>query len=72
VNPPWARQVRPHGRLAAAPDRLWREACRVLSPGGRIVALLPDPRPPAGLVVERTLPVSLFGAHPVVMVLRRA
>jgi tRNA (guanine6-N2)-methyltransferase len=69
VNPPWARQVRPHGRLAAAPDRLWRETCRVLSPGGRIVALLPDPHPPAGLVVERTLPVSLFGAHPVVTVL---
>jgi tRNA (guanine6-N2)-methyltransferase len=28
-----------------------------------------DPRSPAGLVVERALPVSLFGAHPVVTVL---
>jgi 23S rRNA G2445 N2-methylase RlmL len=69
VNPPWARQVAPRGRLAADPDRLWREACRVLAPGGRIVALLPDPRPPAGLVVRRALPVSLFGAHPVITVL---
>jgi SAM-dependent methyltransferase len=69
VNPPWARQVVPRGRLAANPDRLWREARRVLAPGGRIVALLPDPRPPSGLVVERMIPVSLFGAHPVVTVL---
>jgi len=69
VNPPWARQVAPRGRLAAAPDALWREARRVLAPGGRIVALLPDPRPPAGLEVQRVLPVSLFGAHPVVVVL---
>jgi tRNA (guanine6-N2)-methyltransferase len=70
VNPPWARQVDPRGRLAADPDRLWREACRVLAPGGRIVALLADPCPPVGLAVERALPVSLFGAHPVVTVLR--
>jgi 23S rRNA G2445 N2-methylase RlmL len=72
VNPPWARQVAPAGRLAGDPNRLWREACRVLAPGGRIVALLPDPRPPAGLVAERTIPVSLFGSHPVVTVLRPA
>jgi 23S rRNA G2445 N2-methylase RlmL len=70
ANPPWARQVGPRGRLATDPDRLWREARRVLASGGRIVALLPDPCPPAGLVVEHALPVSLFGAHPVVMVLR--
>jgi 23S rRNA G2445 N2-methylase RlmL len=69
VNPPWARQVAPRGRLAARPDRLWREVGRVLAPGGRIVALLPDPRPPAGLVVLRAMPVSLFGAHPVVTVM---
>jgi tRNA (guanine6-N2)-methyltransferase len=69
VNPPWARQVDPRGWLAANPDRLWREVRRVLAPSGRIVALLPDPRPPAGLVVEREVPVSLFGAHPVITVL---
>jgi 23S rRNA G2445 N2-methylase RlmL len=69
VNPPWARQVGPRGRLAAGPDRLWREVRRVLAPAGRVVALLPEPVAPAGLVVERLLPVSLFGAHPVVAVL---
>jgi tRNA (guanine6-N2)-methyltransferase len=69
VNPPWARQVDPRGRLTADPDRLWREARRVLAPSGRIVALLPDPRPPAGLVMQRAIPVSLFGAHPVITVL---
>jgi 23S rRNA G2445 N2-methylase RlmL len=69
VNPPWARQVGPRGRLAVDPARLWHEARRVLAAGGRIVALLPDPRPPAGLVVERSIPVSLFGAHPVITVL---
>src|SRR5439155_20514483 len=69
VNPPWARQVTPRGTLAASLDRLWREACRVLAPGGRIVALLPEAHLPAGLVVRRALPVSLFGVHPVVTVL---
>ena len=69
VNPPWDRQVPPRGRLGANPDRLWREARRVLAPGGRIVALLPDPHPPAGMVVEHAIPVSLFGAHPVITVL---
>jgi tRNA (guanine6-N2)-methyltransferase len=69
VNPPWARQVRPRGRLAAGPEQLWREVRRVLAPAGRVVALLPEPVVPTGLVVERLLPVSLFGAHPVVAVL---
>jgi tRNA (guanine6-N2)-methyltransferase len=69
VNPPWARQVGPRGRLTTDPDRLWRESRRVLAPGGRIVALLPDPSPPAGFMVERALSVSLFGTHPVVTVL---
>lgn len=72
VNPPWARQVGPRARLAADQDWLWREACRVLAPGGRIVALLPEPRSPAGLAVERALPVGLFGAHPVITVLTPA
>jgi tRNA (guanine6-N2)-methyltransferase len=69
VNPPWARQVGPRGRLATDLDGLWRETRRVLAPGGRIVALLPELFAPAGLVVEVALPVSLFGAHPVVTVL---
>jgi 23S rRNA G2445 N2-methylase RlmL len=69
VNPPWARQVGPRGRLVAGPDRLWREVRRVLAPAGRVVALLPEPDVPAGLMVERLLPVSLFGARPVVAVL---
>jgi tRNA (guanine6-N2)-methyltransferase len=68
VNPPWARQVLPRGRLATTPDRLWREARRVLAPGGRIVALLPTPSPPTGLVVRRRLPTTLAGAEAVLLV----
>lgn len=69
VNPPWARQVVPRGRLAATPERLWREARRVLAPGGRIVALLPTPGRPAGLVMRRRLPITLSGANAVLSVM---
>ncbi len=76
LNPPWGRQVRPRGLLAADPGRLWREVRRVLAPNGRVVALLHQPGPDrahitaAGLEVGQELPVSLCGAHPVLVVMQ--
>jgi tRNA (guanine6-N2)-methyltransferase len=76
VNPPWDRQVQRRGRLTAGPVRLWCEMRRVLAPSGGVVALLHRPEADlaaaagAGFVVERELPVSLFGAHPVVVRMR--
>ena len=76
TNPPWERQVHRRGRLAAEPARLWSEVRRVLVPGGRVVTLLHRPEPDleaaaaSGLAVEMERPISLFGAHPVVVRLR--
>jgi len=38
-NPPWGRQVRAGGLLAADPAGLWRELRRALAPHGRAVSL---------------------------------
>lgn len=68
-NPPWGLQARRRG--------LWREVRRVLAPGGTAVALLHQPGPDrqhavaAGLEIARELSISLFGAHPVAVGLRR-
>ncbi|MEJ3657910.1 methyltransferase domain-containing protein [Actinomycetes bacterium KLBMP 9759] len=75
LNPPWDRQVHPHGLVAREPERLWTELRRVLAPGGRVVALLHDVDPAlghaatAGLHAIRTLPLSLSGSHPTVVAL---
>lgn len=66
-NPPWGRQVPPAGLLGHAPCRFWSELRRVLAPGGRAVLLLPAGTAP-GLTVLARHPVSLFGAHPEVLV----
>lgn len=70
-NPPWGRQVRARGLLTRG---LWREVRRVLRPGGGVVALLHEPElsraVATGLTVQRCLPVSLFGAHPVLVRMR--
>jgi tRNA (guanine6-N2)-methyltransferase len=41
VNPPWDRAVAAGGGLRRRPRALWIELARVLTPGGRLVALLP-------------------------------
>jgi tRNA (guanine6-N2)-methyltransferase len=76
VNPPWERQVHRRGLLAARPAQLWCEIRRVLGSDGQVVALLHRPESDlvgaaaAGLTVERELPVSLFGTHPVIVRMR--
>lgn len=60
VNPPWGRRVQARACLATSPARLWHEIRRVLRPGGRAAALLPEPDVP-GLRVEAALPVRIAG-----------
>lgn len=70
LNPPWGRQVRPAGLLAAAPGRLGTEIRRVLEPGGTAVLLAPDDGwAPPGFDIARRIPVALAGARLVVLVL---
>ncbi|MEU7892089.1 methyltransferase domain-containing protein [Nonomuraea sp. NPDC049152] len=69
VNPPWERQVAAGGLLSADHDRLWRELRRVLTPQGRVVALLPDAVEPPGFAVDRAIRLSLMGRHPAIAVL---
>jgi tRNA (guanine6-N2)-methyltransferase len=69
-NPPWGRQVPASGLLGHDPRRFWSELRRVLAPGGRAVLLLPAGTA-AGLPVLARHPVSLFGAHPEVLVMAR-
>lgn len=75
TNPPWDRQVPVAGLLAHHPHRLWHELRRVLRPDGRAVVLLTaaDDRlldaKKAGLTTQDRRPVSLFGAHPEIVVL---
>ncbi|WP_157246375.1 methyltransferase domain-containing protein [Nonomuraea typhae] len=63
VNPPWQRQV----RLAGEGHRLWRELRRVLAGDGRVVALVPEV--PRGWAVQERLEISLFGRHPVLVMM---
>lgn len=75
-NPPWGLQVAPGGTLATRPAAYYDELRRVLKPGtGRAVLLLHDPEThlslarAAGLRVQDSRPVSLFGSHPAVVTL---
>jgi tRNA (guanine6-N2)-methyltransferase len=67
-NPPWGRQVSPSGLLGRDPRRFFAELRRVLVADGRAVLLLPAGTAP-GLTVLARHPVSLFGAHPEVLVM---
>lgn len=68
-NPPWGEQVGAAGSLASGPERFWSEAARVVRPGGTIVVLSTNAAVPEGAIeVTRTLPVSLRGSHPVLVV----
>lgn len=60
VNPPWGRQVPAAGVLATDPGALWKEARRLLRPGGRVVALLYEPAPWPVLAEH---PIRLSGAE---------
>jgi tRNA (guanine6-N2)-methyltransferase len=76
TNPPWDRQVPTAGLLAGHPDRFWQELRRVLRPDGRAVVLLTDgddrlmDAEKAGLTAIDRRQVSLFGAHPEIVILR--
>ncbi len=76
TNPPWGRQVPAAGLLARHPNRFWQELRRVLTPDGRAVVLLTDADPrlldakKSGLTTHHRRPISLFGAHPEIVVLR--
>jgi 23S rRNA G2445 N2-methylase RlmL len=68
VNPPWGQQVGGSGRLARGPDPLWRQARRVLRPGGRLVVLVPGDEAPAGFAITATHPVRVCGAAATIVV----
>ncbi|MDQ7907141.1 methyltransferase domain-containing protein [Phytohabitans sp. ZYX-F-186] len=67
VNPPWDRQVAARGRIAQGPSRLWTELRRVLSPGGRLVALVREAPPPAWPILAHH-PIRLAGAEATILV----
>ncbi|WP_199042104.1 methyltransferase domain-containing protein [Glycomyces salinus] len=68
TNPAWGRQVRADTPFQALLDE-WK---RVLTPGGRLVCLLPPELPSwvedAGWTVEKTVQVSVSGRHPLIAV----
>lgn len=74
-NPPWDRQVPARGTLTDRPNRLYREIRRVLSAEGRAVLLLHEAEQrlaavrSAELRVRDIRPLSLFGAHPSIVIL---
>ncbi|HZC25558.1 MAG TPA: methyltransferase domain-containing protein [Actinopolymorphaceae bacterium] len=77
VNPPWQGQVDARLGLSRNLRRLWTEARRVVRADGLIVALLddadvrlPDLTAGGGWLVERRIPLSLFGRHPEIVVAR--
>ncbi|MDA8371655.1 MAG: methyltransferase domain-containing protein [Nocardiopsaceae bacterium] len=75
-NPPWEGQVAAGGRLAARPERWWRELARVLTGQGRAVVLVPDARGLThalahGLEPTHVRQVSLSGRRPLMVRLER-
>jgi 23S rRNA G2445 N2-methylase RlmL len=71
-NPPWGDQVRALGRLAARPERWWRELARVLADDGRAMVLLPDAHGLThalthGLAPTDVRQLSLFGSRPLMV-----
>lgn len=74
VNPPLGRQVSAQGTLRGRKSRLWTELRRVLRPGGRLVALIPDSDyvdlSAYGFKVGAAYPVRLSGAGATIVYLR--
>jgi 23S rRNA G2445 N2-methylase RlmL len=75
TNPPWDRQVPAAGLFK---HHFWPELRRVLHSDGRAVVLLTEAdtrllnAKKAGLTTHTRHPISLFGAHPEIAVLRRS
>ncbi|GAA2634643.1 methyltransferase domain-containing protein [Dactylosporangium fulvum] len=72
TNPPWDRQVPFGGSLARRPQLFWTQVRRVLRPGGRAVVLTTDAGAAlaSGLSHVDSVPISLAGQHPRIVVLR--
>ena len=75
INPPWQRQVDAQAALTAGMQSLWWEARRVLRRDGLLVALIQDTdnlghdmRASGGWAVTERRKISLFGAHPEIVV----
>jgi 23S rRNA G2445 N2-methylase RlmL len=50
TNPPWRRRLAPRGRLVGGIEPFWREARRVLRPGGRLVTAMEELEGQAGAI----------------------
>jgi 23S rRNA G2445 N2-methylase RlmL len=75
VNPPWGQQVDARETLLDRPAALWLEARRVLREDGLLVALMDFPREVRSILerfftIKETIPVSLFGSHPEIVLAR--
>jgi tRNA (guanine6-N2)-methyltransferase len=69
-NLPWGREVRVDGALKSLYRRICWEMRRVLAPGGRIALLtsVPELVDLAGLGLDQTIEISLFGQAPNVLI----